>query len=242
MGTVNSLIASRLKSKEPSQKMEQMAKKSAEGGLSSFNGLFHVVELSFAEKTHLEKLLTSYAKNPQGIQEDLKTLMALTSEIKAINHQAALLHGERIKKAQILLIHYEEGAFTAWLIATYGNRQTPYNLMQYYEFYHALPLSLRSRAEEMPRQALYTLASRKAEMEQKIHFLTNYQGETKGELLLKIRNQFPLQERDRRRENRGDAAISGLQKIHALLKNSRVTRQQKETLIELLSEIHAILR
>lgn len=37
-------------------------------------------------------------------------------------------------------------------MAAYGNRQTPYNLMQYYEFCEAMPKHLRPQIELMPRQ------------------------------------------------------------------------------------------
>ena len=239
MGNVNSLIASRLKAQEPSAKMEQMAKKSASGGMTTFNGLFQVIELSETEKSNLEEILKTYAKSTAGLADDLRAITALTSEIKAINHQAALLHGERIKKAHELFVTYKEGAFSAWMIATYGNRQTPYNLMQYYDFYHALPLPVRGKAEEMPRQALYTLASRDGDLRQKIEFVTCYRGETKAELLLRIRDLFPLKVNDRRSENRGEAAIKALEKVHHLLsrKTVRLSKLQKETLKELLSDI-----
>lgn len=243
MGNVNSLIASRLKAQEPSQKMEQMSKKSASGGLTTFNGLFQVLELSENEKNALSEILKNYSSPSSSTVEDLKALTAITSEVKAINHQAALLHGERIKKAHALLSNYKEGAFTAWLMTAYGNRQTPYNLMQYYDFYHALPSGVRGKAEEMPRQALYTLASRSGDMQQKIEFVTCYRGETKAELLLKIRDLFPLAVEDKRRENRGDLAIRSLEKVHSLLlrKQMRFTKKQKETLKELLFDINSIL-
>ena len=90
-------------------------------------------------------------------------MISLTCEVKAINNQAAILHGERIKKAHQILTPYKDGAFTAWLISTYGNRQTPYNLMQYYEFCEAMPKNLREQIEWMPRQAVYVLATRTGE-------------------------------------------------------------------------------
>lgn len=79
--------------------------------------------------------MTQFSSGEGNLTLDLAELSLITSEVKAINNQAAILHGERIKKAQTLLKSYQEGAFSAWLNATYGNRQTPYNLMQYYEFF-----------------------------------------------------------------------------------------------------------
>lgn len=244
MANLNSLISQRLKGSEPSTKMAQMAEKSAAGNLSSFSGLFQINELSSQEKSSLEAILKLHSKDPLALSKDLKELIAITSEVKAINHQAALLHGERIKKVHALLARYREGAFSAWMISIYGNRQTPYNLMQYYDFYQSLPLELRPKAEEMPRQAIYSLASREGNLKQKIQLVAHYKGETKAELLFKIRDLFPLAEQDKRRENPGDAAISSLQKIHTLLsrKQTRLTVKQKETLKELLQALTYFLK
>ena len=241
----NNLIAERLKKTDPSTKMAQMAEKSAAGGLTSFNGLFQVCELSADEKNNLEAILKTYAfKEESGIKNDLKTLIALTAEVKAINHQAALLHGERIKKVHTLLTSYQEGAFTSWLIATYGNRQTPYNLMQYFNFYQSVPTNLRPKIEAMPRQAIYTLATREGDLTDKIDLITQFQGETKSELLLKIRDLFPLKEKDKRRENPGNQAILQLEKTYTLLsrKNTKLNNHQKETLKELLTSLNSLLK
>ena len=144
-----------------------MAKQSATGNLSSFSGIFSVVELSAKEKEALAHILRNYTDEEQDIGNDLNLLISLTSEVKAINNQAALLHGERIKKAHQILTRYRDGAFTAWLVATYGNRQTPYNLMLYYEFYETIPKQLRPQIELMPRQAVYVLASRTGNLDKK---------------------------------------------------------------------------
>lgn len=239
----NNLIAERLKKTQPSQKMAELAEKSAAGGMTSFNGLFQVTELTAHEKTQLEDILKTYSKDQSGIKNDLKALIALTAEVKAINHQAALLHGERIKKVHTLLTTYQEGAFTSWLIATYGNRQTPYNLMQYFNFYQSVPTNLRPKIEAMPRQAIYTLATRDGDIGDKIDIITGYQGETKNELLLKIRDLFPLQEKDKRRENPGNQAIIQLEKARILLsrKGTKLNTYQRETLKELLSALNLLL-
>lgn len=240
----NNLIAERLKKNTPSQKMAQLAEKSAAGGMTSFNGLFQVCELSANEKNQLENILKTYAKEESGIKTDLKALIALTAEVKAINHQAALLHGERIKKVHTLLTAYQEGAFTSWLIATYGNRQTPYNLMQYFNFYQAVPTNLRPKIEVMPRQAIYTLATREGDMGDKIEIILQFQGETKTELLLKIRDLFPLKEKDKRKENPGNQAILQLEKVHDLLsrKKTKLSALQKETLKELIASLSSLIK
>src|ERR1700677_3684402 len=116
MSKFNDLLNLRFKTKETQQpKMTALVERSNNGDLSSFSGVFRVMPLNDQEK------------------EDLEALTAITSEVKAITNQAVILHGERIKRAQEILKKYRDGAFTAWLFATYGNRQTPYNFLQYYE-------------------------------------------------------------------------------------------------------------
>lgn len=241
MKNVNSLISERMKKGTPNTKMSAMAELSASGQMTSFGGLFSVTVLSDPEKASLLELLSEYAQK-EDLSADLKELSLITSEVKAINNQAAMLHGERIKKAQTLLKSYREGAFTAWLIATYGNRQTPYNLLQYYEFYETLPSHLRSRLEEMPRQAIYSLASRTGSFELKLKLIENYQGETKQTLLARIRELFPLAERDQRKQNLFQTLISTLEKGRYLLrKTNSLTRQQKSDLQEALKHLKSIL-
>ena len=215
MSKVNDHLFTRLKQKF--SKMTELAEISSKGNLSSFAGVFKVSPLTSQEKEDLEALLNDYkSESAYPIDDDLKTLSSLTSEIKAINNQAAILHGERIQKAQDILKKYRDGAFSAWLINTYGNRQTPYNFLQYYEFYLQLPTKLHPKLDEMPRQAIYTLASRDAPFDQKEEILKNYNGETKNEVLSLIRKTFPLEERDGRREDLGEQALISLRKLEEL--------------------------
>lgn len=238
---INSLINERVKTGS-STKMSTMAERSASGNMTTFAGLFSVTELSVQEKESLESILSSFASDSSDIQKDLKQLSAITQEVKAINNQAAILHGERIKKAHTLLTRYKEGAFTAWLIQTYGNRQTPYNLMQYYEFYEELPVSLRSKLELMPRQAVYTLASREGDFSRKLEIVENYAGETKGVLLSLIRDRFPLHEKDRRRQNYPEAAMVQLKKAYGVIEKIRsLSQNQKQAFKEELSQLKELI-
>jgi Uncharacterised protein family (UPF0137) len=243
MGKVNELLTERLKKTDPSSKMAALAQQSANGNLTSFSGIFTIAELSEKEKSAIESILKEYALNDPDISNDLKSLIFLTSEVKAINNQAALLHGERIKKAHAILTRYRDGAFTAWLIAAYGNRQTPYNLMQYYEFCTAMPKNLRFQIELMPRQAIYTLASRQGSIEKKQQFVEKYQGENKEELLLRIREMFPLEEKDQRRRKNGESVLTALKRLLNELKHgsNTFTKTQKESALTLVNEIQFFL-
>ncbi len=243
MSNVNNLISERLKKNSQSSKMSALAKQSANGNLTSFSGIFNVSELSDREKEILVQILREYATGKENLDKDLNYLTSITSEVKAINNQAAILHGERIKKAQSILKHYREGAFTSWLIAAYGNRQTPYNFLLYYEFYEKLPKTLHSHIEAMPRQAIYTLASREAPIEKKQRFVEAYKGETKAELLIKIREFFPLEESDKRKQDFGESTIQHLKKLSFFLerKNVSITRSQKAIIYDLLDNIREIV-
>lgn len=243
MANVSDLLAERTRKSEHAHKMIELSKRSANGNLTSFSGVFGVSELSAAEKSEIENLLHSYATDSKSISKDLDALISITSEVKAINNQAALLHGERIKRAQTILTRYRNGAFTTWLTNTYGNRQTPYNFLQYHEFYQALPKGLQSRLEAMPRQAIYTLASRDGPLEKKQLLIENYHGQTKAELLSVIRDQFPLDIADKRQRDFGEEAVKGLEKIANALESphARLSKLRKTEIAQLLERIHEII-
>ena len=115
MSKVNSLLTQRLKlATEKFSKMTNLAELSSSGNLSSFAGVFRVSGLSEKEKEILLTILSQYRSENYDIGEDLESLIAITSEVKAINNQAAILHGERIKKAQEILKNYQDGAFSAY--------------------------------------------------------------------------------------------------------------------------------
>lgn len=242
MVKVNSVLDQRMKKPSNTSKMADMARQSATGNLTSFSGMFSVAELSENEKEVLVEILKNYANEGQEYHSDLNQLIALTSEVKAITNQAALLHGERIKKAHQILIKYKDGAFTAWMVATYGNRQTPYNLMQYYEFCNAIPKSLRQKIDLMPRQAVYALASRDGSLDKKVEVVQNYQGESKREMLVLIRQIFPLDQKDKRRQN-GQALIQDLNRICMQLQKSppSFTSSQKVQLRSLIEQIQQLI-
>jgi hypothetical protein len=240
MAKVNSLLALRLKS--ATQKLSKMAglvERSSSGNLSSFSGVFRVAPLNEKENEALVSLLEQYKNEAQEINDDLFQLSTLTAEVKAINNQAIILHGERIKKAQEILKNYRDGAFSAWLIATYGNRQTPYNFLQYYELHKALPEYLHSKIDEMPRQAVYSLASREGNPQQKEEIVKNYSGQPKLELLKLIRETFPLAVGDRRAQDLGEVALSQLKRIYSQLASTSFTPhpKQKKELLQVLKEL-----
>lgn len=246
MSKFNDLLHLRFRQKQTDQpKMTALVERSAKGELSSFSGVFRVSALSESENLSLESILKSYRPDESfDIALDLKDLSALTSEVKAITNQAVILHGERIKKAQEILKKYRDGAFTAWLFATYGNRQTPYNFLQYYEFYTMMPTPLHAKMDQMPRQAIYSLASRSGSIEKKEEIVKNYSGQPKQELLTLIRKEFPLAEDDKRAPNFSVHAISFLKRAKDSLKNPhcQLKEEEKKIILTLLTQLHALLQ
>jgi hypothetical protein len=245
MSKFNDLLNLRFKQKETQQpKMTALVERSSNGNLSSFSGVFRVSQLNEKEKADIESILRNFSENDSSsFDADLKALMAITSEVKAITNQAVILHGERIKRAQEILKKYREGAFTAWLFSTYGNRQTPYNFLQYYEFYTLLPQNLHPKLDQMPRQAVYSLASRAGALEKKEDIVKNYTGQAKEELLRLIRAEFPLPEDDKRLPHFSSNAINLLKRARDTLKNPHcnLRDEERKQMQNLLNQIQSLI-
>lgn len=237
------MIQKRFKSSEDKlSKMNQLAQKSSGGDLSTFSGVFKIGPLTDFEKTSLESILETYKREDSIASKDLEELTLITSEIKAINNQAVLLHGERIKKAQEILKNYKDGAFSSWLMETYGNRQTPYNFLLYYDFYAQMAENLKKQIEQMPRQAIYTLASRKGPLDKKKKLIKKFQGQTKNELLEMIREEFPLNEEDQRKGKLPYQAIKALSSIIRKINKDEFdpTLQESVEINKLLDQIRLL--
>jgi hypothetical protein len=245
MSKFNDLLKLRFMQKTTqTPKMTALVERSGKGELSSFSGVFRVTALSENEKNGIESILKSYRESEgYDVNPDFVALSTITSEVKAIANQAVILHGERIKQAQEILKKYRDGAFTAWLYATYGNRQTPYNFLQYYEFYIAIHPSMHPLIDQMPRQAIYTLASRSGSLERKEAIVKSYRGQPKQELLKLIRFEFPLGEDDKRLSNLAGHAINFLKRTRETLKNPlcALKEEEKKQLRTLLSQLQLLI-
>lgn len=105
-------------------------------------------------------------------------------------------------------------------------------------FFENSPRALRDKLESMPRQAIYTLASREGALEKKWEIIENYRGEKKQALLALIRELFPLHEKDRRSQNHFEATLKGFEKArYSLNKLNYVSDTQKEELKRELSNL-----
>ena len=242
MVKLNSLLSSRFKkNKSATDKVDSLAERSSSGELSSFSGVFKIGEVNERDTKELSELLNAYKEEKKDISVDLKQLTAITQEVKAINNQATILHGERIKKAQDILKQYRDGAFTAWLVNTYGNRQSPYNFLQYFVFYKTLTPGQQVKLVDMPKQAIYTLASREGNIDKKQEVVDSYQGESKKEVLDKIRTIFPLAKKDKRQNNPAIDVIKALDGISKLCKSRgyKASDDERKLINALLSELKA---
>lgn len=240
MSNVKSALSKRFeKNTEKPTKMDRLAEQTSLGSLSSFSGVFKVASLTSDEKDSLKAILDSYKQEESSIDTDLEFLCAITSEVKAINNQAIILHGERIKKAQTILTKYKDGAFSLWLMQTYGNRQTPYNFLQYYEFYTTSTDAIQKAIDLLPKQVIYTLASRDIVKEIKEQFILSYKGETKAELLARIRDLFPLDDEDKRSQKISEQVLECLKKTKKLIerKSFKPTKNELSEILESLDTL-----
>ena len=238
MTTMDELLSKRTKQPDAIKKetkVNALAQRSNEGHLSGFYGLFQEPDLSSHEEASLLALVEEFqGTNIQNKEKDLLRLRQITKEIKAIHTQAILLHGERIKQVQELLKGYKEGAFSRWLVTAYGNRQTPYNFLQFYEFFQTLTLEQKKKAEELPRQAIYSLATRKGTLQEKQKFLFSSVGKTKQVILEEIRERIPLKMNDKRGENLFSKLFLSLSTVEKEILQKKKLLSEKER--ALLSE------
>lgn len=191
--------------------------------------------LSDHEEGALRALLSSGSGKDSSISEDFSTLANLTGEIKSIHHQSVLLHGERILQAQQLFKKYGELAFSRWLKTVYGNRQTPYNFLKYYQFYISLTKTLQQKVLAMPKQIVYTIASRNCSVEDKQRVIDSYEGESKETYIKAIRKAFPLEKKDRREKRKEKTSTQILYLLNAAIE---ATEEYKSDLA--LEELRAI--
>ncbi len=243
MGRFESLLNFKFKNKKTQNNTAVIEPPKKETAVFSPNSkVLNKIPLSENEKNGIFDILKEFQSFEEyDTQQDYQDLLTITSEVKAITNQAVMLHGARIKKAQTILKNYKEGAFSAWLISIYGNRQTPYNFLQYYEFYTSIPQDLHPVLDSMPRQAVYTLASRAGELERKEKIVQKYKGETKQEILQIIRKEFPLDRDDKRLPNLANQSIVSLKRLGDLVSHDLFdpTESQLKILLQLLKEIAA---
>jgi translation initiation factor 1 (eIF-1/SUI1) len=209
------------------------------------------VELSYAESSHIEKLLVDNYIPVEGVEdqviEDIDKLKKITAEIKTISKQSIILQGERIQTAREILRKYGDGqnTFTQWVEKTYNNRRTAYNILSYYELYKGLPgESYRIKMKQMPLQAAYTLASREGDAGVKADLIQNYDGERQQDMIMLIQDRLPLSTSDRRKRKAANVRmLDEMEKLGSTLEKRKhsLSEDQRKRAHELLQNLHKLL-
>jgi hypothetical protein len=233
-------------------KLSEKIKKSIAGKQRSEESLDNLVKseklligsedvfLSAEEISSLKELLLDNQSHSSNLNADCATLINITGEIKSINHQSVLLHGEKIKAAKELFQSYGDFAFSLWLKQVYGNRQTPYNFLKYYLFYTCLEKRLQEKVLSMPKQIVYSIASRNCSDEDKMKVVDTYDGESKDTYLKAIRKAFPLDTKDRRQKRKTTTASRIISLIDAA--SEELERNKKTYSLEELLKIDLHLK
>lgn len=194
---------SKAKDKATKFMSQAVVSKASVNSAPSMIGIPLDTNLSKEEQSKLKSLIEDYAK-PKSKRDkvsDLTQLGNLSREIKTINAQSVLLHGERILKARDLLKNYKDGCFTKWLFLVYGTRARPYCYLNYFLFHKSLKPSLKVSLERMPKSASYLLASRGGDMSVKEDILKNHSNEKQKKLVSIIKTNFPLDDKDKRKKD-----------------------------------------
>ncbi len=143
----------------------------------TFGAIFESLPLSDKESSQIHSMLEGSVRDGVvsggEINDDHQALTEITTQIRAITRQSIVLHGERIHKAQIILKKYRDGTFSKWLQLAYGSRQTPYNMLQFYDLFVRLEKGDKELMQSMPKRAAYALASRSGEVEEKVKIISN---------------------------------------------------------------------
>ena len=201
--------------------------------------------LSKEEENYIQKILVDDYRpgliQENDVQEHLHKLTEITRQIKSISAQSILLHGQRIKEAQDILKDYREGAFTKWLMATYGNRQTPYSMLNYYELYQSAPVSHKAIIEAAPKKAVYLLASRDGDLNKKMDLIMNHGKSSQSDLVLLIQETFPIADNDNRKPRKISATDDLNKACQKLEKNKKyLVEDELNTIKEIIERLQSL--
>jgi hypothetical protein len=150
------------------------------------------ISLDFDEESRIRDII----KKDNSFEEvDLKEILDLSKRIKSIKAQEALIVGEAVKKAQTVLSNYSSGVFSEWLVELFGNVQTPYNFLRFFELYTLLKERSQKEYLSIPRRAAYKLAKVEGSTEQKEEFISLGKNKNASSLEEEIDILFPKSQR-----------------------------------------------
>jgi len=204
----------------------------------TFRAIFESTPLSENENIQIYNLLEDASgRLTEGeIGDDHQNLAEITTQIRAIERQSILLHGERIHKAQQILKKYHDGTFSKWLQLAYGNRQTPYSMLQFYDLFSRLEKDEKELINSMPKRAAYALASRAGEIEKKVAIIKEHYDSSPDEIIRAVQEAFPLKISDKRKTSR---RVSDVDLLRLILPNIRKLKDRKslEKVLEMVEKL-----
>jgi len=207
---------------------------------ASFRAEFISAPLTNEETLQIQKMLeigsADGGATNDDVEGDQQVLTEITTQIRAIERQSVLLHGERISKAQSILKKYRDGTFSGWLQLAYGNRQTPYRMLQFYELFMKLGKDEKELISAMPKRAAYALAGRSGEMEKKIEIIKEYHDSRPDEIIQVIQEAFPLKKGDKRRSSKNATDADLLRVIIPKIKKVK-DRKNLEKILEVIEKL-----
>lgn len=207
---------------------------------SSFRAEFTSAPLNEEETQKILKMLESGSSDSESMEGDQQTLTEITIQIRAIEKQSILLHGERISRAQIILKKYRDGTFSHWLQLAYGNRQTPYRMLQFYDLFMKLGKNEKELISSMPKRAAYALASRSGKIEKKIDIIKEHHDSPPDEIIQVVQEIFPLKKEDKRKSAKGIKDADLLKTVLPRIRKLKVRKNLEKVLAlveKMLSEL-----
>jgi chromosome partitioning protein len=154
------------------------------------------IVLSFSLGFDKESRIKDIIKKDSSFEElYLKEILELSKIIKSIKAQEVLIVGKAIKKAQTILANYNNGMFSEWLVEMFGNVQTPYNFLRFFELHTLLKERSQKEYLSIPRRAAYKLAKVEGSTEQKEEFISQGKNKNASSLEEEIDILFPKYQR-----------------------------------------------
>ncbi|MBX9744392.1 MAG: pGP6-D family virulence protein [Chlamydiales bacterium] len=183
---------------------------------NNFNSVFNPQPLDNKESTGIEKLLVDFylpGRFPETqVTTDLDQLKKITTEIKAVAKQGAVLTGERLNQARSILKPYRDGAFAQWIDLFFGSRRTAYNMLAYYELYSSLPNhEAKIKFQKLPQKVAYLLASKNVTIDAKVDIIDKHFDSNPNDLMMLIQERFPADEGDGRRKTANKSLLDSLE-------------------------------
>lgn len=187
-------------------------------------------------KSEIKEILLKYAKEEKRAEKDLEKVLKFSLEIEGISVQNRILHGERLLEVKEILkggeskdFGYKDGCFIAWIMKVYGNKQTPYNYINYTSLYKKLPNETREKFLSMPFTAASNLAPKGGLSTQDtievepgvLDIIKNSEGKSRDALMFEIRERFKGTKKGKK-PNKAGTLISLLKRVEILLKNEYV--------------------